>query len=257
MGTPTTNTLSGNTNGTIITYDYTSDFATLATRLETIATNLQSINTSLGTLNTNMVTFNTSFNSALGPTSAATTGTVGYSTDSMVGWISGINDTLARMWDQQGKIASAIGQVHLATSSVGSAVQESVAVQQIVAADQMSTNEFNKTATKDALERNGIPAPQPRSAVEVVREKVTEATSINATSEVVAFADEKITKGVNVAANYGADLFASTAAGRYLSGKWTAFTDYLNEPIATADKVKVEETKTLAQIGNTTRRAKA
>jgi hypothetical protein len=255
MGTPTTNTLGGNTNGTIITYDYTSDFTTLATRLETIATNLTNINTSLTTLNTNIGTLNTNITTTLGPTGSAVPGNLSYTADATLGWVAGIADTLGKMWDQQGKIASAIGQVHLATSSVGSAVQESVAVQQIVAADQMSTNEFNKTATKDALERNGIPAPQPRSAVEVVREKVTEATSINATSEVVAFADEKITKGVSVAANYGADLFASTAAGRYLSGKWTAFTDYLNEPIAAADKAKLEVEKAKAEA-LTAKRAK-
>jgi hypothetical protein len=119
----------------------------------------------------------------------------------------------------------------------------------------MSTNEFNKTATKEALARNGIEPPQPRSTTEVVKEKVQEATTINATSEVVAFADEKITKGVTVAANYGADLFASTAAGRYLSGKWTAFTDFLNEPIAAADKAKLEAEKAKAEA-LTAKRAK-
>jgi hypothetical protein len=246
MGTPTTNTLGGQTTGTIITYDYTSDFTTLATRLETIATNLTNINTSLTTLNTNMVTFNTSFNSALGPTSAVTAGTLGYTADSQVGWLAGINDSIARMWDQQGKIASAVGQVHLATSAVGSAMNEAVAVQQLSAADQMSTNEFNKTATKEALARNGIPAPQPRPVTEVVQEKVQEATTINATSEVVAFADDKITKGVNAAASYGADLFAASAVGQYATEKWNKFTDYLSDLTAIEDKTKNTEKKVAA-----------
>jgi hypothetical protein len=255
MGTPTTNTLGGQTTGTIITYDYTSDFNTLATRLETIATKLQGINETLVLVNGNLTTLNTNLTTTLGPLGVATPGNMSYTADATLGWVAGIADTLGKMWDQQGKIASAVGQVHMAASSIGSAVQESVAVQQLSAADQMSTNEFNKTATKEALARNGIDAPQPRSTTEVVKEKVQEATTINATSEVVAFADEKITKGVTVAANYGADLFASTAAGRYLSGKWTAFTDFLNEPIAAADKAKLEAEKAKAEA-LTAKRAK-
>lgn len=246
MGVQITNTLTGNTNGTIVTVDYSSDFQILATRLDTINTTLGTINTTLGTLNTNIGTLNTSLNSAIGSAGVATAGSVAYSSDAAVGWLAGISDTLAKMWDQQGKVASAIGQVQLAVSGISSAANEAVAVQQLALSDQISTNEFQKTATKEALARNGLPEPTPRPVLDVIKEKITEATQINATSEATAFVDEKLSQGLNKAANFGADLFTQSALGNYLSKKWTAFTDYLSEPVAAADKALLEAEKAKA-----------
>ncbi len=246
MGTPTTNQLTGNTNGSIITVDYTTDFQAIGTKLDTLNTRLETINTTLGTINTSLGTLNTSLNTAIGTAGVATAGTLSYSSDAAVGWLAGIGDTLAKMWDQQGKVASAIGQVQLAVSGISSAANESVATQQLALADQISTNEFNKSATKEALERNGLPPPQPRPITAIIQEKVQEATTINATSQATSFVEEKLTNGVNRAANFGADLFASSAAGRYLSKKWEAFTDYLSEPKAVIDAAALEQEKAKA-----------
>jgi hypothetical protein len=247
MGVQLSNVLTGNTGGTIITVDYTSDFQTLNTNLNNINTSLGTLNTTLGTVNTSLGTLNASINSAIGSTGVATVGSVSYSSDAAVGWLAGISEQLGKMWDQQGKAVSVMGQIHLATSSAASAANESVAVAQIVAADQMSTNEFNKTATKEALARNGIPAPAPRPITEIIQEKISEATTINATAAATAFVDDKLTKGVTKAATFGADLFAQSAVGTYLSNKWTAFTDIFSDATTAVDKAEIEAAEALSK----------
>jgi hypothetical protein len=255
MGTPINNVLSGNTNGTIVTHDYTSDFQAISTALGNLDTTLKATNTQLGTLNTNIGTLNTSITTSIGAAGVATLGSVSYSSDAAVGWLAGISDTLGKMWDQQGKTVSALGQIHLATASAASAANESVAVQQIVAADQMSTNEFNKSATKEALARNGIPAPQPRPITQIIQEKVQEATTINATAAASAFVEDKLTRGVTRAATFGADLFAQSAVGEYLSKKWDSFTDVFKSVDTAIDKSQVDAQEKLA-ISLAAKRAK-
>lgn len=255
MGTQYQNQLTGNTTGQIVTVDYSQDFNTLNTNLNNINTALGTLDTTLKATNTALGTLNTSINAVFGATGAATPGTVAYSSDAAVGWLAGISETIGKMWDQQGKAVSALGQIHLATSSVASAANESVAVAQIVAADQMSTNEFNKTATKEALARNGIDAPAPRPITEIVQEKISEATTINATAAATAFVDDKLSKGVTKAASYGADLFAQSAVGTYLSNKWTAFTDIFSDPPTAVDKAEIEAAEALSK-SLATKRAK-
>jgi hypothetical protein len=253
MGTQFTNTLTGNTNGTIITVDYSQDFINLNANLVDLYTALGTLDTTLKATNTALGTLNTSFNANLGTVGAGTAGTVAYSSDATVGWLAGISETLGKMWDQQGKTVSALGQIHLATASAASAANESVAVAQIVAADQMSTNEFNKTATKEALARNGIAAPAPRPITAIIQEKVQEATTINATASATAFVDDKLTKGVTRAATFGADLFVQSKVGAYLSEKWTAFTDVFSEVTTAIDKGEIEAQEALSKTLSTKR----
>ena len=253
MGTQFTNTLSGNTNGTIITVDYSQDFINLNANLVDLYTALGTLDTTLKATNTALGTLNASINTNLGVAGATTPGTVAYSSDATVGWLAGISDQLGKMWDQQGKAVSVMGQLHLATSSISAAANESVAVSQIVAADQMSTNEFNKTATKEALARNGIAAPAPRPITAIIQEKVQEATTINATASATAFVDDKLTKGVTRAATFGADLFVQSKVGAYLSEKWTAFTDVFSEVTTAIDKGEIETQEALSKTLSTKR----
>jgi hypothetical protein len=255
MGVQLTNVLSGATTGNIITVDYTSDLQGIVTALGNLDTTLKATNTQLGTLNTNIGTLNTSITTSIGAAGVATLGSVSYSSDAAVGWLAGISDTLGKMWDQQGKTVSALGQIHLATASAASAANESVAVQQIVAADQMSTNEFNKSATKEALARNGIAPPAPRPITEVIQEKITEATTINATAAATSFVEDKLTRGVTRAATFGADLFAQSTVGTYLSKKWDSFTDVFKQVDTAIDKGEVEAQEALSK-SLATKRAK-
>jgi hypothetical protein len=255
MGVQLSNVLTGNTGGTIITVDYTGDFSTLNQNLVNLYTALGEIRAELVFIDANITALNTNLNAAIGATGVATVGSVAYSSDAAVGWLAGISEQLGKMWDQQGKAVSTLGQIHLATSSAASAANESVAVAQIVAADQMSTNEFNKTATKEALARNGISAPAPRPITEIIQEKISEATTINATAAATAFVDDKLTKGVTKAATFGADLFAQSKVGGYLAEKWTAFTDIFSDATAAVDKAEIEAAETLSK-GLAAKRAK-
>jgi hypothetical protein len=126
-------------------------------------------------------------------------------------------------------------------------MQESVAVQQIVAADQMSTNEFNKSATKEALARNGITPPAPRPITEVISEKINEATSINLATSATGFVSDKITRGLELAGTFASNLFVQSFTGSYVSRKWTAFTDYLTDVTAGIDKAELEAQKALSK----------
>jgi hypothetical protein len=247
MGVQIPNTLAGQTTGTIVTVDYTADFTALNTSLGTINTTLTAINTNLTAVNTNLVSLTAAIELSIGATGAVVPGSVAYSSDAAVGWIAGVSETLGKMWDQQGKLVSAVGQVQMATSSLGSAMQESVAVQQIVAADQMSTNEFNKSATKEALARNGITPPAPRPITEVISEKINEATSINLATSATGFISDKLTRGLELAGTFASNLFVQSFTGSYVSRKWTAFTDYLTDVTAGIDKAELEAQKALSK----------
>jgi hypothetical protein len=247
MGVQLSNVLTGNTGGTIITVDYTTDLAALNTSLGTINTTLNTINTNITTLNGNITALTSSLELSVGQIGAAAPGSVAYSSEAAVGWLAGISEVLGKMWDQQAKTVSALGQIHLATASAASAANESVAVAQIVAADQMSTNEFNKTATKEALARNGIEPPAPRPITAIIQEKIQEATTINATASATAFVDDKLTKGVTRAATFGADLFVQSRVGTYLSEKWTALTDSFTEVTTAIDQGQLKAQESLSK----------
>lgn len=222
MGTVYNNALSGNTNGTIVTVDYTTDLQGISSELALIDGNITTLNGHLSTLNGHLVTFNTSLNNALGAAGQATVGTVANSSMLAKDTLTVIAEALLLMQQSQGEITDSISQMNFAMSGLSSATQESVAVQQMALADQVSTNEFQKTATKDALARNGIDPPQPRPIAEVIKEKIGEATTINATTEATAFVSDKLNKGFDYASTTATGYVGKLLEGTWIADKWAA-----------------------------------
>jgi hypothetical protein len=222
MGVQLSNVLTGNTGGTIITVDYTQDFVTLNTNLANITGELTFIDANITTLNGNIGTLTAAINTSIGVAGQTLPGSSSNSAMLAKDTLTYIAEILASMQQNQNDLTQSLGHIQFSISGVGSAMQEAVATQQLAAADQMSTNEFNKTATKEALARNGIEAPAPRPITAVIQEKVQEATTINATASVTGFIDDKLTTGLTYTGRVAVDYVSSTAAAGWIASKWTA-----------------------------------
>jgi len=237
MGTVYTNTLTGNTNGSIVTVDYTTDLQSISAELAFIDGNITTLNGHLSTLNTNLGTLNTSLNNAIGAGGQGTPGTVANSSVLAKDTLTVIAEALLLMQQSQAEVTDSIGQMTFAMSGLSSATQESVAVQQMALADQVSTNEFQKTATKDALARNGIDPPSPRPITEVIQEKIAEATTINATTEATTFVTDKLNKGFDYASSSATGFIAKSLEGTWIANKWAAIkTSLATDPEKVAQK---------------------
>jgi hypothetical protein len=220
MGTQFTNTLSGNTNGTIITVDYSQDFINLNANLVDLYTALGTLDTTLKATNTALGTLNTSVNASIGVAGATTPGAVSNSALLSKDVLTVIAESLLSIEENQNELTQSLGQMTFAVSGIASGTQESIAVQQLALADQLSTNEFQKTATKEALARNGIDPPAPRPISTIIQEKVQEATTINVTASATAFVSEKVTSGVSYASTTAVSYVGETAVGGWFAARW-------------------------------------
>jgi hypothetical protein len=164
MGIPNPGLLSGYTNGTITTYDYSYELGAIAINTGLIAEALIDIQL------------------LLGPVGAKVPGSI---TNSIEGsklylgqlagkqGVTGLNDKNAQMSQV---IAGLQGAVH----AMSSAIHEQAAIQTLQAADQIEHNSFQKQATLDALKRNDLPAPVPPSPMDEIKAKIKNAEIIHA-----------------------------------------------------------------------------
>jgi hypothetical protein len=244
MGVQLINTLAGMTNGTIITVDYTSDFTALNSNLVNITAELKFIDANITILNSNLAALTTTMNSTIGVAGSLLPGTSANSAMLSKDILSIIAETLISMQQNQNDLTQSVSQIQFGLSGVSGAMQEAVATQQLAVADQMSTNEFNKTATKEALARNGIDPPAPRPITAIIQEKVQEATTINATASVTAFVTDKVSKGVSLAAQTASEYFAQTALSGWIASQWLALKSWVGFGAKAAEKARASAVNT-------------
>ena len=166
MGIPTVGVLSGYTNGSITTYDYSVEFAELNLSLAAIALSLEKIDITL-MLN-------------LGPLGAEVPYTLSNSaaiTKNMLIQLAGGTDNIKGKQDQT---AMLIKGMQGSIDAMSSAIREQAAVQTLQAADQIEHNSFQKQATLDALKRNDLPAPVPPAPMDEIKQKIKNAELIHA-----------------------------------------------------------------------------
>jgi hypothetical protein len=221
MGVQLSNVLTGNTGGTIITVDYSQDFVTLNQHLANINTALGTLDTTLKATNGALGTLNGSINASIGAGGMNIPGAVSNSALLSKDVLTVIAESLLSIEENQNELTQSLGQMTFAVSGIASGTQESIAVQQLALADQLSTNEFQKTATKEALARNGIDPPAPRPIGTIIQEKVQEATTINVTASATAFVSEKVNSGVSYASTTAVSYVGETAVGGWFAARWT------------------------------------
>jgi hypothetical protein len=168
MGIPTPGVLAGYTNGTITTYNYSIEFGNMCIALDEIAIALTALNLNFE------ATFGTA--GALRPGTMANSAAI---SKNMLIQLAGGNDSGN---DKEDKKTMYLHGIKSAIDALAKAQHEAIAIQTLVASDQIDHNSFQKQATLDALARNDLPAPQPPSVVDTIKEKVVNAEVIHATS---------------------------------------------------------------------------
>jgi hypothetical protein len=171
MGIPYVNVLAGYTNGSIITVDNSLELGAIAIACEEMAL-------ALFALNVNFV-------ATFGPASAAIPYSMANSaaiSKNMLIQLAGGNDSGN---DKEDKKTMYLHGIKSAIDALAKAQHEAVAIQTLVASDQIDHNSFQKQATLDALARNDLPAPTPPALVDTIKEKVVAAEQIHATGMLV------------------------------------------------------------------------
>lgn len=168
MGIPTPGVLAGYTNGTITTYNYSLEFGVMAEALTDIAIALTALN----------LNFEATFGTvgSLKPGTMANSAAI--SKNMLIQLAAG--DDVGN--DKQDKKTMYLHGIKSAIDALAKAQHEAIAIQTLVASDQIDHNSFQKQATLDALARNDLPAPQPPALVDTIKEKVVAAEAIHATS---------------------------------------------------------------------------
>jgi hypothetical protein len=168
MGIPYVNVLAGYTNGSIITVDNSLELGTIAIACEEMAAALFALNVNF------VATFGAP--AAAVPYSMANSAAI---SKNMLIQLAGGNDSGN---DKEDKKTMYLHGIKSAVDALAKAQHEAIAIQTLLASDQIDHNSFQKQATLDALARNDLPAPQPPSVVDTIKEKVVAAEVIHATS---------------------------------------------------------------------------
>ena len=197
MASPTTNTITGQSNGTIITYDPTLDLSTngsIATALTTVDT---SINNNHTTLIAKLETLTLSIEAALGVTGSGTVGSTAHSLKQALAQDELIVKALNRQMEVMVELKSAITALNTSLNVLNSHAAGSVANERIMIAETATKNSFEQQATQQARREAGLPevsVPQVQLD-EQISNAVNNASIVAAQSKVTGFIDNTITEG--------------------------------------------------------------
>ena len=191
-------TLSGATTGTIQGMDYSVDFFELTTAVSFLT---GAVNALTAALDTTM----------LGATASTVPGTIAASAAALAGV--GIADNKLHIDDSKklANLLSALEKISGQLGGISSTVASGVATNQIIAADQIKKNAFDKEATQAALTRNKLPTVTvtPASFLESVRSSVADASAIAAQASATGFVTSTATTAISNASSYVYDLIPS------------------------------------------------
>jgi hypothetical protein len=109
--------------------------------------------------------------------------------------------------EQASKMAEGLGAISTIASQLGglsSTMAAGVATNQIIAADQINKNAFDKTATQAALKRNNLPevTVTSESLVATIQNSIESAGNIAAQASATGFVTSTANKAITSASNY-------------------------------------------------------
>ena len=178
--------------------DYTDDLATLNANLGYIKTAIDNL---VLALKTDMI----------GATASTAPGTLAHSAlNTKI-----LLKAMALMSEEQaGKMTEGLGAMSAIASQLAglsSTMAAGVATNQIIAADQISKNAFDKTATQAALKRNKLPEVTVTNAslVETIQNSIESASNIAAQASATGFVTSTANKAITSASNYVTDMLPS------------------------------------------------
>jgi hypothetical protein len=203
----------GATTGTLQGMDYTPDFFELTTAVTFLT----------GAVNALTIALDTTM---LGVTASTVPGTLAASAASMAG--SGVAEGKLHINDSEKftQLLAALGTLNKQLGGISATVASGVATNQIIAADQIKKNAFDKEATQAALKRNNLPEVTVTNAgfLDTMRATVTDATAIASQAQVTGFITNTATTAIGTASTYVYDLLPSFGD---ISNAFTTFTKSL------------------------------
>lgn len=254
MGTQITNTLSGQTSGTIVTVDYSSDFTQLVQSIDILSSRLETLNTTFTQQNT---TFNTFLETNLsGTTGSVTVGTIPNALKAMHSIMANQDSGLSSLNTTLGQLGQAIAGTDSAFGGVTGQLAIMNATNQIMVAETAQKNAFDQAATQAALERNGLPPVEvPQQTVEQqITRAVETASSVGIQSSITGFVSTQITAGFS----YVGDIIDEYITGPifdFVGAKWTqikaAFAANNAEQIAAEEARTASSAATSSASGGT------
>ena len=178
--------------------DYTDDVALLNTNLGNIKTAIDNLVIALK-------------NEMIGQTASTAPGTLAHSAlNTKI-----LLKAMALMSEEQaGKMTEGLGAMSAIASQLAglsSTMAAGVATNQIIAADQISKNAFDKTATQAALKRNNLPevTVTSESLVETIQNSIESASNIAAQAGATGFVTSTANKAITSASSYVTDMLPS------------------------------------------------
>ena len=199
MGTLyTMGSFTGSTTGTLQSIDYTEDWYSLNANIGFLK---QSIDALTLTLNSEL----------LGVTASTTPGTIANSSLRVANYLKAIGGLDVDGSKKQAEGLAALGTIAKQLAGLSSTLAAGVATNQIIAADQIKKNAFDKEATQAALARNKLPAVTvtPVSFLQTVQTTLQDAGSIAAQATATGFVTSTATSAIGSATTYATDLLPS------------------------------------------------
>jgi hypothetical protein len=198
MATIEESILNGNTSGTIRIPNYTDEFGTLTT----------AINQLKGAVDALTLAMNSEMFGQTASTVAGTLANSALGSKKLLKAIAIMNE------DQSAKNAeglTSIGTIASQLAGLSSTLAAGVATNQIVAADQINKNAFDKTATNAALKRNKIPevAVTPENFLTSTRKAISDASTVAAQAGAAGLVTSTASSAISSASTYVVDLLPS------------------------------------------------
>jgi hypothetical protein len=194
MATIEESILNGNTSGTIRIPNYATEFDTLIQAINLLKGSVDSLTAALGT---NM----------LGVTASTTPGTIAASAKGAAVALQAIAGIDIDGNKKQAQGLAALGSIAKQLAGLSSTLAAGVATNQIIAADQIKKNAFDKQATQAALKRNKLPevTVTPQGFLQNIQTSVQDAGSIAAQASATGFVTSTASSALGVASTYIVD----------------------------------------------------
>jgi hypothetical protein len=202
VGAQISNTLTGQTSGTIITVDYTTDFQQLSTDIQSLVNAVTTLN---NTLATSMTTANTSFNAAFSPGTNLVPNTIGHTLDALALSQYDAAGAMQQAADNLTTInASLTAQHDDLTGNISANLATLNAAASVMIAQNSEKIAFEQTATQAALKRSNLPeveVPQP-DIESTIKKAVSNASVVSAQTKATGFISESISDALS----FGTDV---------------------------------------------------
>jgi hypothetical protein len=156
--------------------------------------------------------------------------------------LNAISGSLAQMVSNSTAMAASMSKVETATAATASAARQANNIQLAAVTDQVTTNEFQKQVTKEALTRAGISLPVLPDFETTIKEKIKEASSFRTMMKVEGMVNQALEDTTEELQNYFKQMAKDFGITKYIQDKIDSLKALVPDPKAA---VKFIQSKTI------------